>query len=96
MRPSLALELNRSAVREAASRFRVANPRVFGSALHGTDMNGSDLDLQVDPLPGAPLFDFGGLQVELEALLGVPVDLLTPAELPPTFRAKMLEEARPV
>lgn len=63
---------------DAASRFRTANPRVFGSALRGTDRDGSDLDLLVDPLPGATLFDLGGRQEELESLLGVHVDLLTP------------------
>jgi predicted nucleotidyltransferase len=83
-------------VREAASRFRTANPRVFGSALHGTDQDGSDLDLLVDALPGATLFDLGGLQVELESLLGVHVDLLTPADLPPKVRAKVLAEAQPI
>ena len=96
MRPSLVLELKRHAVREAAGRFRVANPRVFGSVLHGTDADGSDLDLLVDALPGATLFDLGGLQVELEALLGVHVDLLTPGDLPVKFRAQVLAEARPV
>ena len=96
MRPSVALELNRSAVREAAGRFRTANPRVFGSALHGSDKDGGDLDLLVDALPGATLFDLGGLQVELETLLGVRVDLLTPADLPMKFRAKVLAEAQPV
>ncbi|GAB3626098.1 nucleotidyltransferase [Pandoraea terrae] len=96
MRPSLVLDLKRSAVREATSRFRAANPRIFGSVLHGTDLDGSDLDLLVDALPGATLFDLGGLQVELESLLGVHVDLLTPADLPPKFRAKVLAEAQPV
>lgn len=96
MRPSVALDLQRSAVREAASRFRAANPRVFGSVLHGTDREGSDLDLLVDALPGATLFDLGGLQDELETLLGVHVDVLTPADLPRKFRAKVLAEARPV
>ena len=96
MRPSLALDLKRNAVRETASRFRTENPRVFGSVLHGTDHDGSDLDLLVDALPGATLFDLGGLQVELEALLGIHVDLLTPADLPPKFRAKVLAEAQPV
>ncbi len=96
MRPSLALDLKRSAVREAASRFRTENPRIFGSVLHGTDRDGSDLDLLVDALPGATLFDLGGLQDELEILLGVPVDLLTPADLSPKFRAKVLAEAQPV
>lgn len=96
MRPSVALDIKRSAVREAASRFRAENLRVFGSVLHGTDQDGSDLDLLVDALPGATLFDLGGLQDELETLLGVHVDLLTPADLPPKYRAKVLAEAQPV
>jgi uncharacterized protein len=96
MRPSVALDLKRNAVREATSRFRTANPRIFGSVLRGTDQDGSDLDLLVDALPGATLFDLGGLQDELESLLGVHVDLLTPADLPPKFRARVLAEAQPV
>lgn len=96
MKPSVALDLKRSAVREAAGRFRTANPRTFGSVLQGTDEDGSDLDLLVDALPGATLFDLGGLQVELEHLLGVPVDLLTPGDLPPEFRRRILAQARPV
>ena len=48
MRPSVVLDMKRSAVREAVGRFRTANPRVFGSVLHGTDRDGSDLDLLVD------------------------------------------------
>ncbi|WLW58897.1 nucleotidyltransferase family protein [Achromobacter aegrifaciens] len=96
MRPSIVFNMKRNAVREAASRYRVANPRVFGSVLHGTDAEDSDLDLLVDALPGATLFDLGGLQDELEALLGVPVELLTPADLPAKFRAKVLAEAKSV
>jgi predicted nucleotidyltransferase len=96
MRPSVALELKRDAVREVTKRCRAANPRVFGSVLNGTDHEGSDLDLLVDALPGATLFDLGGLQDELEGLLGVHVDLLTPADLPPSFRAKVPAEAHPV
>ncbi|RBP12314.1 hypothetical protein DFR50_114144 [Roseiarcus fermentans] len=96
MKPSVALSLHRDAIRAAAARFRSANPRVFGSALAGVDEEGSDLDLLVDALPGATLFDLGALQVELEELLGVPVDLLTPGDLPPKLRAKVLAEARAV
>lgn len=73
MRPSAVLDMKRIAVREAVGRFRTANPRVFGSVLHGTDRDGSDIDLLVDALPGATLFDLGGLQDELESLLGVHV-----------------------
>ena len=96
MRPSLALDLKRAAIREAAARFRTGNPRIFGSVLHGTDEEGSDLDLLVDALPGATLFEPGGQQAELEAILGIHVDLLTPADLPPKLRAQVLAEAQPV
>jgi uncharacterized protein len=96
MRPSVVLDMKRSAVREVTGRFRAANPRVFGSALHGTDHDGSDLDLLVDALPGATLFDLGGLQDELETLLGVHVDLLTPEDLPTKVRDRVLAEAKPV
>jgi len=88
--------MKRNAVREAAHCFRATNPRVFGSVLHGTDTEGSDLDLLVDILPGATLFDLGGLHDELESLLGIHVDLLIPGDLPETFREKVLAEAQPV
>ena len=94
MKPSIALERQRNASREAASRYHTANPRVFGSILHGTDEDGSDLDLPVEVLPGATLIDLGGLQDELEDLLGILVDLKTPSDLPPKFRERVLAEAR--
>ena len=75
VRPSVVLEMKRGAVREVVSRFRTANPRVFGSVLHGTDRDGSDLDLLVDALPGATLLDLGDLQEEQRSLLGIAVDL---------------------
>ena len=96
MKPSTALEANQQAIREAVQRFRTRNPRVFGSVLHGADKDGSDLDLLVDPLPGVTLFDLGGLQIELEEMLGVPVDLLTPEDLPSRYRQKVLLEALPI
>ncbi len=93
MKPSVVLGQKRAAVRAAATRYRTANPRVFGSVLHGTDTEASDLDLLVDALPGATLFDLGGLQAELEALLGVAVDVRTPADLPLKFRSQVLAQA---
>ncbi len=96
MKPSAALNHHRVAVREVVGRFRVTNPRVFGSVLTGTDTDISDLDLLVDPLPGATLFDLGGLQEELQHLLGVQVDVLTPGGLPNKMRAAILADAMPV
>jgi uncharacterized protein len=94
VKPSNALALKKDAVREAAARFRTVNPRVFGSVLHGTDEEGSDIDILVDPLPGTTLFDLGGLHTELEELLGVRVDLLTPPDIPLSFRNIILAEAK--
>jgi predicted nucleotidyltransferase len=42
------------------------------------------------------LFDLGGLQYELESLLGVRVDVLTPKDLPEKFRTQVLLQALPV
>ena len=41
-------------------------------------------------------FDLGGLQMELEQLLGVSVDVKTPRDLPARFRDQVVNEALPV
>lgn len=96
MKPSTALDQNRLAVREAVNRLHTTNPRIFGSVLRSSDKEGSDLDLLVDALPGTTLFDLGGLQDELETLLGVRVDVVTPADLPVKIRQKVLNEAQTI
>jgi predicted nucleotidyltransferase len=96
MKPSLALQGKQDSIRVLVSRHRTSNPRIFGSVLDGSDTDGSDLDILVDALPGATLFDLGGLSEDLTELLGVPVDVRTPEELPEKFRDKVVAEARPV
>ena len=96
MKPSDALRAHRESICLATHRYHTTNPRVFGSVLRGDDRDGSDLDLLVDALPGVTLFDLGGLQMELEELLGVPIDLLTPGDIPSKMRARVLEEALPL
>jgi hypothetical protein len=54
------------------------------------------LDVLVDAQPGATLFDLSELQIELEDLLGVPVDVRTPGDLPVMIRAAVLAKAQPV
>ncbi|MGA3061783.1 MAG: nucleotidyltransferase family protein [Methylocystis sp.] len=96
MKPSVALDQNREAVRAAVNSRRAENPRLFGSTLRGEDREDSDLDILVDALPEATLFDLGGLQMDLEEILGVRVDLLTPDDLPRQIRAKVVAEAVPI
>jgi len=96
MRPSKAFQSHRDAVRELALRHRVRNVRVFGSVLHGDDTDDSDLDLLVDPTSETTLMDIARIQNQLQALLGVPVDVLTPKALPAGCRERVLREAVPV
>lgn len=96
MKPSTVLNAHREEVRETVERFKAINPRIFGSTVHGSDTEDSDLDILVDVLPGTTLFDLGGLQCELEDLLGVRVEVVTPGDLPGSFREQVLSEAQPV
>jgi predicted nucleotidyltransferase len=96
MRPSEVFEQNRELVREAVSRYPMQNPRIFGSVLHGTDKEGSDIDILVDAPLGTTLIDLIGLEQELQHKLGVPVQVLTPGDLHRFFRDKVLAEAQPV
>jgi predicted nucleotidyltransferase len=93
MKPSTALQLHRETIRRIVARHRVSNLRVFGSVAQGSDTEGSDLDLLVDPTPSTTLLDIGAIRHELLELLGVPVDVLTPGALPAKFRAAVLAEA---
>ena len=95
-RPSEVLRQNRDFIRSVALLHRTENLRVFGSALRGDDTETSDLDLLVDPLPGATLLDLGAIQIELEESLGISVDVLTPGDLPLKFRDHVLNQAVPV
>lgn len=96
MRPSEALDLHRTRIREIALSHRVSNVRVFGSAMRGDDAHGSDLDLLVEPTAQTTLFDIGAIRFELKQLLGMDIDVLTPNALPDKFRAQVLKEAQPV
>jgi uncharacterized protein len=96
MRPSEVLPQHRETIRRLVAEAGMANPRVFGSVLHGRDEEVSDLDLLVDAAPRTSLLDLAGLQIEIEIQTGVKVDLLTPGFLPMKFRQRVLDEAQPV
>ena len=96
MLPSEALRTHRDAIRLIVESHRVRNARVFGSVADGSDIEGSDLDILVDPTPDTTLFDIGAIRHQLLQLLGVPVDVLTPKSLPAKFRQTVLAGAIPL
>lgn len=83
-------------IRQVVESHRARNARVFGSVLRGQDTDSSDLDLLIDTTPETTLMDVAAIQVELQRLLGVSVDVLTPKALPDEFRSVVLAEAVPV
>lgn len=96
MKPSTALNTHRDAIREIVRAHRASNARVFGSVLHAQDIEGSDLDILVEPQQDMTLMDIGAIRMELRDLLGVPVDVLTPGALPESFRQQVMSEAIPI
>ena len=70
--------------------------RVFGSVARGEADAQSDVDFLVELDPGRSLLDLGGLQFELEGLLGRSVDVVTERGLKARIRERVLREAVPV
>ncbi len=96
MRPSIALHAHLEQVRAVVARYPVRNARIFGSTSRGDDSDGSDLDILVEPTEVATLFDLAGLKLELEALLGVRVDVATPGALPADVDHAISDDLRPL
>ena len=70
--------------------------RIFGSVARGETGPESDVDFLVELEAGRSLFDLGGLQMELESLLGCRVDVVTVRGLKARIRERVLREAVPV
>jgi len=67
----------REEILRIAARYGAYNVRIFGSVARGEADEASDIDFLVDMESGRSLLDLGGLQMELEALLGCRVDVTT-------------------
>jgi predicted nucleotidyltransferase len=72
-----AVAQQREEIHAIAGRHRARSISVFGSVARGEDRPDSDADFLVEFEPGASLLDLMGIQDELEALLGCPVDVLS-------------------
>jgi len=87
------LNNNREHILKIAAKYGASNIRIFGSVARGEENPSSDLDVLVDLAPDRSLFDLGGLLYELEELLKIDVDVVTPESLHWCIRDKILEEA---
>ena len=84
-----------AAHREELRAMGVERLSLFGSVARDEAGEGSDIDLLVEFVPGAPIgiFEFLGVQEVLASILGVEVDLATPASLHPRLREAIFREA---
>ena len=81
------VQRHRAQLRRIAGDYNVRDVQVFGSVARGEDSADSDVDLLIKVPDSMGLFALGRLQEELEAVLGVAVDLVPTAGLKPDVRA---------
>jgi uncharacterized protein len=86
----------RGEILRIASKYGASNVRIFGSVARGEVDRESDVDFLVELEAGRSLLDLGGLQMELESLLGCRVDVVTSRGLKARIRERVLREAVPV
>ena len=85
----------RDAILQLGANYGARNIRVFGSVARGDNGEDSDVDFLVDLDPGRPLFDLGGLLMDLQDQLGVKVDIVTPGGRR-YLRERIFAEAQPL
>jgi predicted nucleotidyltransferase len=96
MRLKELLQAKREEILRVCAKYGAHNVRVFGSVARGEADERSDMDFLVELEPGRTLFDLGGLQYDLEQLLGCRVDVVTEHGLKPRIRERVLREAVPL
>ncbi|HEV2895897.1 MAG TPA: nucleotidyltransferase family protein [Actinomycetota bacterium] len=77
------LRERRAELLAAAALRGASNLRVFGSAARGDDGAESDVDFLVDFEASRSLVDVAGLILDLQEILGIPVDLVEASTLRP-------------
>lgn len=82
----------KSVIGRLAAASRLEDVRVYGSVARGEASSGSDVDLLVTPTAEATLFDLAEFELDLEAILGAPVSVVSTASFDDRDR-RMLDEA---
>ena len=79
-----------------AGKYGVSNVRVFGSVARGEAGDDSDLDLVIDVARGHGYFAMAGFALDVEELLGVFTQVVTPNGIKARMRDRVLSEAVPI
>jgi predicted nucleotidyltransferase len=90
------LREKRDDVLNIAGKHGAYNVRVFGSVARGDDSPDSDVDLLVDVGTTTSSWFPAGLILDLEQILGRPVEIVTEKGLNPHLREHVLREAVPL
>ena len=86
----------RSQLKTVAAGYGVPGLAVFGSVARGEERPDSDVDLLVELPPGMGLFGLGRLRSDLEAAVGLPVDLVPACDLKPNLRGRVAADLVPL
>lgn len=90
------VERARPLIHRLASMNKIAAVALFGSVARGAATESSDVDLLVDPEDDASLFDLAQFGIDMEQLLGIPVDVVSRRALDPQRDAAILADVVPV
>lgn len=91
-----AIQSHREQILRLAHRHGVTGVRVFGSMARGDAGPQSDVDFLIEVGPEPSAWFPGGFVVELEELLGRPVQVVTERGLDDLLRDRVLAEAVPL
>jgi len=87
------LRQRRRLILRLAEMANLETVRVTGSVARGEATSDSDIDMIVDPKPGASLLDLAQFADDLEQLLGRSVDVLSARALDPDTDARLIADA---
>ena len=90
------LHEKREEIRNIAARHGAYNIRIFGSVVRGEVGPDSDIDFLIDAGPTTSSWFPAGLILDLQKILGRPVEVVTEKALNPYIREYVLCEAVPL
>ncbi|MDX2096091.1 MAG: nucleotidyltransferase domain-containing protein [Alphaproteobacteria bacterium] len=95
--PTLAsIRAHKSEILALAEKCAIENIRIFGSVARGDATEASDVDFLVTSHPKIAPWGQIDFQIEAQALLGHPVDVMSDRAIHHLIRERILREAKPL